>query len=385
MDLIKGQVHFFSKSKRPRLEIKGAEDKIKTVAFTKAGKGRQAGETHWLAKPTLPANGDWEFRIDLGDKTYDAPNGSDYYCTSLRTLWLQDGQIFSYKPAPQVSPSQSLKIVEFQGSLPTRPLYVYLPRGYKEHPERFYPVIYMHDGQNCFESFASDSFAGSWRADETADFLIGQGRMRECIIIAVSNGAGNRMTEYLPLYTIFKLSPEKLTKIKKNGYKPPDPEYIFGSAHLTLAYYRDEVEPYMKEHYRILTDRENKATCGASMGGLFSTYIAWEHSGFARHHAAMSPSFWITEKEGGKIEMIERMRTGLPRDIRLWLDSGTLSAPGRGNDGMPETIMARDALLQNGYVEGSDFQYYLDEGAIHHESAWAARLPKVFQFLFPLN
>ncbi|MCP4426386.1 MAG: hypothetical protein GY803_17985, partial [Chloroflexi bacterium] len=65
------------------------------------------------------------------------------------------------------------------------------------------------------------------------------------------------------------------------------------------------------------------------------------------------------------------------------LDSGAQDEPGRGDDGMFEAIAARDALLANGYVLGPDFHYFLDEGAIHRESAWAARLPQIFQFLFP--
>ena len=87
----------------------------------------------------------------------------------------------------------------------------------------------------------------------------------------------------------------------------------------------------------------------------------------------------------GKMETVERLRNGSPRDVRLWLDSGTLDAPGKGNDGMVDTRAARDALLENGYVEGPDFRYYLAKGAVHQESAWAARLHLVFQFLFPVG
>ncbi|MCB0232815.1 MAG: hypothetical protein KDG58_01070 [Anaerolineae bacterium] len=67
----------------------------------------------------------------------------------------------------------------------------------------------------------------------------------------------------------------------------------------------------------------------------------------------------------------------------MWLDSGTRSAPDRGDDGMRDTLRARDVLLEAGYVPGVDFQYFLDEGGIHNEASWAARLPMIFQFLFP--
>ena len=50
---------------------------------------------------------------------------------------------------------------------------------------------------------------------------------------------------------------------------------------------------------------------------------------------------------------------------------------------MRDTLKAYDALLEAGYQPGPDFQYFLDEGGLHTEASWAARLPLVFQFLFP--
>lgn len=270
------------------------------------------------------------------------------------------------------SASHVIKIAQFKGSLPERPLYIYLPPGYDDNPDRRYPVLYMHDGQNCFEAYAADSYVGSWRADEIADDLIGQDLMEPCIIVGVGHGGSERTAEYLPPYAAL---PAQKGKDKRKR--------INGRADQTFRYYRDDVAPYISQQYRVLPGRENTATCGSSMGGLFSTYIAWEFPEFARQHALVSPAYWITANGQGKMEPIERLRKDKPRDVRLWLDSGTRDAPGRGDDGRYETIAARDALLQNGYVAGSDFHYHLAKGAIHKESAWAARLPLIFQFLFP--
>jgi predicted alpha/beta superfamily hydrolase len=270
------------------------------------------------------------------------------------------------------SGSHIIKIEQFKGSLPERPLYIYLPPGYDDNPHRHYPVLYMHDGQNCFEAYAADSYAGSWHADEIADDLISRELMEACIIVGVGHGGSERTAEYLPPYAA--LTPQKGKDKRKR---------INGRADQTFRYYRNDVAPYINQQYRVLAGRENTATCGSSMGGLFSTYIAWEFPEFARQHALVSPAYWITANGQGKIEPIERLRKEKPRDLRLWLDSGTRDAPGRGNDGRYETAAARDALLQNGYVEGPDFHYHLAKGAIHKESAWAARLPLIFQFLFP--
>lgn len=396
--------HVLSRALSPSLEIVLPGGARRRLPLARAGEGRRPGEALWVARlDRLPEGEDWRFRVNLGKQTYDAPGQDQYYSTHLHSLWLQDHQIFNYQPAATVSPSRVMKIERFTGSLSPRALYLYLPRGYDEHQHLHYPVIYMHDGQNCFQAYAQDSYAGSWQADRAADQLIRRGKMQECIIVGVSNGQKKRIAEYLPPYiTLLPPRPQKPTprqskletcstftaadpKSPAPKSKEPPARPLAGRADKTFAYYRDVVAPYVAQHTRALPGREHTATIGSSMGGLFSTYIAWEYPEFARHHAILSPSFWVTRSQEGAMEIIEHLRTGEPRDLRLWLDSGTLDAPGRGDDDLRETQEARDALLENGYVLGPNFQYFLDENGAHDESSWARRLPKIFQFLFPLE
>jgi predicted alpha/beta superfamily hydrolase len=269
--------------------------------------------------------------------------------------------------------SQVLKI-PFEGALSRRALYVYLPPGYDESSEH-YPVVYMHDGQNCFETYVQDSFAGSWHADTVADFLISRHLIKPFIIVGVSNGQEQRLAEYLPPYVAFRLP-------KPKGVRKKMPA-ITGRADKTFKYYL-EVRSFIKQHFRILEGRNNTATCGSSMGGLFSTYIAWEHPEFAKHHAALSPAYWITNDGQGKLLTIERIKT-LPKcDVRLWLDSGegTSNIPGQDDDNKFVTMEAREALQGAGYEEGKEFIYHLATGGLHNEASWANRLDRVFTFLF---
>ena len=287
--------------------------------------------------------------------------------------------IAAVKTSPQKAASQVIKIPDFEGRLGKRALYIYLPASYTKS-QKHYPVIYMHDGQNVFEAFVHDSYIGSWRADETADKLIATGEMRPSIIVGVSNGQDKRLSEYLPPYASFKFHGHtKRGKLKKRA------TMIEGRADETFAFYQDDVMPYLQSTYRVLSGRENRATCGSSMGGLLSTYIAWEHPSFAARHAALSPSYWVTKNDAGKLETLERIRGGKKRPLKLWLDSGegTEALKGGSDDNKFVTIEAREALLAAGYVEGQDFIYHLAKGAKHNEASWAARLGKVFRFLMP--
>lgn len=375
----------------PVVEICTDDGSPVRLSLSWIGSGRHGDEGFWMADLTglIPAGPEaWQFRLDLGNGHWLHPEFAPFYTTTLRKVFIQDGQLFDYLPSPLVSPSSVYKIERFEGSLPARSLYVYLPRGYEEHVDKRYPVLYMHDGQNCFEAFVDDSFAGSWQADLAADLLIRQGLMQECLIVGVSNGHEKRLLEYLPPYARHFPPPRRphVTPVGQTDESPPlrrPLQPVPGRANQTLAYYRDEIAPYIGRRYRTLSGREHTATCGSSFGGLFSVYIAWEHPEFARNHAALSTSFWVTRNTEGELEMIERIRRRPRLDIRLWLDCGNHSSPGEGDDGLIETLLAREALIEAGYAEGIDFQYYLDEEGIHSESSWAARLPMIFQFLFP--
>lgn len=299
------------------------------------------------------------------------------YTTRLMQAPLpQTAEILTPASAPQV-----IKHEGFKGRLPPRDLYIYLPPGYDDDVSGHYPVIYMHDGQNVFEAYKADSFGGvSWQADTTADMLIAAGEMRPCIIVGVANGREQRMAEYMPPYAYFKHTIRN-PKTKKRKVK----QTIRGTAERTFHYYAEDVVGFVRANYRVYTDREQIATVGSSMGGLFSTYIGLEYPHFARHHAALSSAYWVTNQGRGQLGIIQQLRNTPKRDIRLWLDSGEgRNIPGGDDDNKFCTLEMREALLETGYQEGTDFQYFLAEGARHHEADWAARLAKVFQFLMPV-
>lgn len=374
------RIHFLTNHPDPFLEIESADTEKFFIPFVNIGPGRQRDEHEWRADFRFPLPPAWDFRIVWENGRIEKPKRAEHYTTRLRTLWLQDGEIFARKPAAAITPSRVLKINDFRGSLPTRALYIYLPRGYDDHPFQEYPVLYMHDGQNGFAHFAHDSYAGSWKADLTADRLIASGQMQECIMVGVSNGREARLNEYLPPPLIFNPSPTR--RNRKGEHLPP---HIVGQADKTARYYEEEVAPFVSGRFRVRRGREHTATLGSSMGGLFSTYLAWEHNDFARHHAALSPSYWVTQTRDNRLKTIEYIRNSDRPDIRFWLDSGTQNSPGRGYDAQFEVLAMREALLRKGFEEGDDFQCLIDDEGIHDEASWGRRLNLVLPFLFPIH
>jgi len=75
----------------------------------------------------------------------------------------------------------------------TRFLRVWLPPGYDdaENSIKFYPVLYLNDGQNLFEP--STSFTGvEWQVDETAERLIREGQIPPMIVVEIDNAVKDR-------------------------------------------------------------------------------------------------------------------------------------------------------------------------------------------------
>jgi hypothetical protein len=52
-------------------------------------------------------------------------------------------------------------------------------------------------------------------------------------------------------------------------------------------------------------------------------------------------------------------------------------------DGIEGTRAFRKALLQNGWREGADLLYVEDEGGVHNELSWAARVHRPLTWFFP--
>ena len=272
--------------------------------------------------------------------------------TPLRRLWVQGGEVFAYEPASSVSAPRT-ETFSFSAAEPdeaysfNRTIRVNLPRGYDEHTDRNYPVLYFHDGRFVME----DGTNRSWRADEaTADGAAG-GLTREAIIVAIDQG--DRQADYL------------------------DPS-IMGQGQNYLAFITDHLKPHIDTTYRTLTGPDHTASIGASFGGVAAVYHVLARPDVIGLGGSFSPSFWATTIDNA----IQFKAMG---DVRVYLDSGDA---GNAADGYENTFAVRDRLLlrdEAPNVLGENVHHVVGYGHTHHESKWAQRLPGALRYLIPAH
>ena len=235
-----------------------------------------------------------------------------------------------------------------------RDLIIYLPPGYHAQPDRQYPVLYLHDGQNLFDGATSFIPGMDWHVGHTADQCIQEGSVEPLIIVGIYNAGKHRLQEYTP------------TRMPRLGG---------GRATRYAKFLIEEVSPFVQYNYRILGGMQNTGIGGSSLGGLVSLFLGLRMPHVFGKIAALSPSVWWNQR------VILRFADAAPVDPRplLWLDIGTRE----GGRIVEDVERFRDVLLRKGWRWEQDLHYERVVGAEHNEAAWAQRVGPFLQFLFP--
>ncbi|MDZ7629057.1 MAG: alpha/beta hydrolase-fold protein [Parvularculaceae bacterium] len=251
----------------------------------------------------------------------------------------------------------------------TRHVSVWLPPGYDEDTARRYKVLYMSDGQNLFDPRIANTGV-DWGVDEAVTALVGEGAIDPVIVVGVWSSA-RRGSEYSPWHGA--------------------PDYA--------RFLTGELMPRVNAQFRTLTGPDNTAHMGSSMGGLLSFYLATKHPdvfgacGCLSTHVPFSEAVaarFLPERDGVNAAgaapdetpyILKEIAAGLsiPKSAQLWFDYGTA---GLDADYGPAHAALREALLEQGLVEGEDFVMRRYDGADHNETSWRARLKDPLRFLY---
>ncbi|WP_230677198.1 alpha/beta hydrolase [Vibrio owensii] len=251
-----------------------------------------------------------------------------------------------------------------------RTIRIYLPKGYVQS-ETSYPVIYMHDGQNLFDS--AISYGGdTWEIPRNIDQYFNN--RDGVIVVGIDNGS-----EFSGLCRMYEYSPWKMDQDFVLPDWEPSVYNSGGEGAQYINFITDTLKPYIDQNYKTKPDRENTVIAGSSMGGFISIFGIFARPDVFSKAGVFSPAFWFN-----KPEMLAYLdKTNIEQSIKIYMDMGTKESSARGIGF--EKIYLDDSNEINEMLKHKTnvyVKYIIDEGALHTESAWAKRYPKMLSFFF---
>jgi len=237
-----------------------------------------------------------------------------------------------------------------------RNLIVYLPPGYEEEPERSFPVLYLHDGQNLFDGRTSFVQGRTWQMREQADAAIEGGEVEPLVIVGIYNTGDRRLAEYTHEHNW-----------QMGG----------GEADAYGKLLTKELMPWIADKYRVRQDRESTGMGGSSLGGLVSLYLGLRHPEVFGRLALLSPSVWWNHKS--ILGYLNEHAPQMWERPRVWLDVGD----GEGHRTLRDVEHLARRLKANGWRPGETMHFEKVHGGTHDETSWAGRVRPMLRFLFP--
>jgi enterochelin esterase-like enzyme len=275
---------------------------------------------------------------------------------------------------PIVSSGSIQRIENFKSKfVDARNVDVWLPDGYD--PAKKYSVVYMHDGQMLFDSTQTWN-KKEWGVDETFSQLIRDGKIERCIVVAIWNNGGNRISEYFPNKIFSQLETKTqamFTEKYTNGKTANGDNY--------LKFMVDELKPYIDQHFSTYTDKDHTFVMGSSMGSTISLYAINEYPEVFGGAACLSTA-WLSSVEPNyeiPAATFEYLKHHLasPFGHKIYMDYGTGES-----DKIYEMTQSFVDLIAKGKGYGeSNYLSKVFEKDEHNEIAWSKRLYIPIEFL----
>lgn len=269
----------------------------------------------------------------------------------------------------------TVKIVNSFASkhVPARTVAIWLPENY-DSTQR-YPVLYMHDGQNLFDSTVTWNHE-EWKVDETISKLIRENKIRSCIVVGIWNMGNTRWNEYFPQKAVGYFPSADMNTFTKMYLKEPL------QADSYLRFLVTELKPFIDKSFPTLTDQKNTFIAGSSMGGLISLYALCEYPDVFGGAACVS-THWI----GGWPPPVAYIPTGFyeylkknlpdPRTHKIYFDYGTETLDQYYK---PYQLEVDKIMTDKGYTS-SNWITKEFVGEDHSEKSWKKRFYIPIEFL----
>lgn len=222
-------------------------------------------------------------------------------------------------------------------------IWVYLPKEYAQTNTN-YPVIYMHDAQNLFDT--ETSYIGEWNVDEYLDSIADN----KAIIIGIEHGNEKRMDELTPY---------------------PNEKYGGGKGDNYLSFIINTLKPQIDTTYRTLKDAKHTSIFGSSLGGLLSFYAVIKYPETFGNAGVFSPSFWFSNRIFDFVK-----ETNIHSDSRFYFLVGAEES----EDMIPDQKKMIELLLKKG-IPKDHIKNIIIEGGRHNEELWRTNFPEAYQWL----
>jgi predicted alpha/beta superfamily hydrolase len=255
--------------------------------------------------------------------------------------------------ATQSTASKNVSIMDTNYAMPqlsrNRRIWLYLPPDYQTS-KKYYPVIYMQDGQNLFDK--KTSFSGEWEVDETLNDLYAKGDYG-VIVVGIDNGGNKRMDEYSPW---------------KNG------SYGGGEGDAYLDFIIKTLKPHIDSNYR--TKKQPEYTClfGSSMGALIATYGAEKFPSVFGKVGSFSPAYWVALP--GLNTYIQNSTNNIS-NLRIIQVAGQKESPT-----MATHLQNITNLQLSKGLKSTNSKIKIDADGTHSESYWKREFGAAYQWLF---
>jgi predicted alpha/beta superfamily hydrolase len=224
----------------------------------------------------------------------------------------------------------------------TKKIWLYLPNGYAASKKK-YPVIYMHDGQNLFDS--KTSYVGEWNIDEKLDSLNAQ-----VIVVGIEHGNEKRINELTP-------------------YK--NEKYGGGNGDNYLEFIVKTLKPKLDSTYRTKSKTRNTVIMGSSLGGLISYYALLKYPEVFGKAGVFSPAFWINP---GVFELTKNTKT---LDSKMYF----LSGDNESKDMVPDVNKMEKFVSDIRCSCRKLTRKKIVKGGQHNEKLWRDNFVTVFKWL----
>jgi len=236
-------------------------------------------------------------------------------------------------------------------------IYLYLPKSY-DVSDKFYPVLYMHDGQNLFDP-KTGYMNASWNIMESCQE---NPDVPEVIIVGIESDE-DRSDELVPYEFTFQ-----------NGVKAG------GKADLYLSFITSTLKPYIDSHFRTFKSPKNTGIMGSSFGGVNSTYAAFVYGSSFTRFGCVSNAYYY----GGFFDKLTALATSsdLHSVKKFYMDVGTNETEDKKTNELYINTNKEIYEILKEKLDESILRFNIVEGGIHHETDWEKRFPEIIKFMF---